>query len=243
MDPIIYTQMSAIEDSHWWFVSRRLILSRLISKLKLPPDAKILDAGSGTGGNIAMLSQHGKVFPMELNHTAREIALKLKNEAIEPGFLPNNIPFKDLKFDLIVLLDVLEHVEDDIASLLSLKSRLKESGWLLITVPAYPWLWSRHDESNHHKRRYILRGLRRVSKNAGLRVYYISYFNSILFPLIAGMRLLKNIFKFGSDSDLSMPSKFTNKILRLLFQSEYYLLDKYRLPFGVSIVMIAQKDI
>jgi SAM-dependent methyltransferase len=243
MDPIIYTQMSEIEDSHWWFVSRRLILSHLISELKLPPDAKILDAGSGTGGNIAMLSQHGKVFPMELNDAAREIAFQLKNKAIEPGFLPNNIPFRDLKFDLIVLLDVLEHVEDDIASLLSLKSRLKDNGWLLITVPAYPWLWSRHDESNHHKRRYVLRDLRRISKNAGLSIYYISYFNFVLFPLIAGLRLLKNIFKFGSDSDLAMPSKIINQILAFLFRSEYYLLGKYRLPFGVSIVMISQKEL
>ena len=136
MDAQMYQTMMALEEKYWWFVARRSILEKVIKQLTLPESAEIFEAGCGTGGNLAMLARHGKVYGMELNDTARIYASKLQLAQIQPGCLPNEIPFPDKQFDLIVLLDVLEHVEEDAKSLQALTNKLKPSGWLLITVPA-----------------------------------------------------------------------------------------------------------
>lgn len=241
MEPQLYLQFSALEDEHWWFVARRIILNRAISKLALPEDAEILEAGCGTGGNLPMLRRHGRVYAMELNEVARSLASDRGLAKIQPGRLPDDIPFASRSFDLIVLLDVLEHLDEDVASLRALRSRLKPDGWLLVTVPAYAFLWSQHDVANHHKRRYVMRGLRRVVKRAGYDVRYVSYFNTVLFPLVAGIRLLQNWFGGGKGEDLTMPSKLVNRVLTALFASERFLIGRFSLPFGVSLLLLAKK--
>lgn len=240
MDSQMYQQMMEVEDKHWWFVARRAIIEQVIRKLNLPADAKIFEAGCGTGGNLAMLSRHGRVSAMELNETARTFASELQLGEIQPGLLPDDIPFPDKNFDLIVLLDVLEHVEEDTASLQALFAKLKPSGWLLITVPAYPWLWSQHDDLLHHKRRYLLHHLQQIVGNAGYNVHFVSYFNFVLFPLIAGVRLVQGLFNKGGNEQ-SMPPKLVNKILTLLFGLERHLIGSLSLPFGVSLLLLAQK--
>ena len=238
MDARIYTEMATLEQQHWWFAARRKILDKLLSTLPLPPDAQILEAGCGTGGNLAMLARHGRVYGMETNAQALELASAKGAGQIAAGRLPAPIPFDDLKFDLIALLDVLEHIDDDAATLSALRARLKPGGWLLMTVPAYPFLWSRHDELHHHKRRYVGRDLRAVSEAAGLHISYLSYFNTWLFPLIAAARLAR--MGEGHSGDLSMPNKFINALLAQIFASERLLLGRVRLPFGVSLIALAR---
>lgn len=240
MEPKIYKKMADLEDSHWWFVARRRIIDTLITNLVLPDNAAIFEAGCGTGGNLAMLAGHGQVYAMELDEAARRFACDLGVGKILPGRLPDDIPFEDQSFDLIVLLDVLEHLDKDTASLQALYSRLKPGGWLLVTVPANPWMWSQHDESHHHKRRYVLRGLRHVVRSAGYTVRYVSYFNTLLFPLIAGVRILQNCLGSGQKDNLTMPSKQVNQVLTFLFASERYLMGRVPLPFGVSLLLLAQ---
>ncbi|MEH1970870.1 class I SAM-dependent methyltransferase [Nostoc sp.] len=241
MDFQMYQQMMEVEDKHWWFVARRSIIEEVIRKLNLPADAEIFEAGCGTGGNLAMLSRHGQVYAMELNEAARSFASDLQLGKIQPGFLPNDIPFADKKFDLIVLLDVLEHVEEDTASLQALSAKLKPSGWLLITVPAYPWLWSKHDDLLHHKRRYMLHNLRQIVGDTGYHVHFVSYFNFVLFPLIAGVRLVQGLFNKGGNEQ-SMPPKLVNQMLTFLFGIERYLIGRLFLPFGVSLLLLAQRN-
>lgn len=170
MDPKLYQQMAALEDKHWWFVARRKILDKVIAQLNLPDKAEIFEAGCGSGGNLAMLARHGQVYAMELDDVARSFALRRQLAKISSGRLPDDIPYEERSFDLIVLLDVLEHLDEDAATLLALRSQLKSEGWLLITVPAYAFLWSQHDVSNHHKRRYVMRQLQTlVTRSSTLR--------------------------------------------------------------------------
>lgn len=244
MDKNFYLQYAAVEDRHWWFVGRRRIVETLIRQLNLPQDAKILEAGCGTGGNLTMLARYGQVAAMELDETACQLANERQVTTVKQGSLPDAIPFTS-QYDLIVILDVLEHIDDDLAALEILSARLKPNSWLLITVPAYQFLWSYHDEINHHKRRYTLKNLQRVVRQAGYSIRYGSYFNTWLFPLVSGVRLLKNLLKIDqksvASSDLNLPAKPINKFLTFLFASERYLINRFSLPFGVSVVLIAQK--
>ena len=241
MDEHIYTAMAALEERHWWFVARRKILSTLLSSLSLPADAQIFEAGCGTGGNLAMLASHGQVYGVEENTQAIKLASSKGAALIAPGRLPNAIPFAGKQFDLIALLDVLEHLDEDEASLRTLRTRLKPGGWLLITVPAYPFLWSRHDELHHHKRRYVATGLRTLITGAGYHIHYLSYFNTWLFPLIAAARLMQGSGG-GHSGDLSMPNKIVNTLLKAIFSSERWLLGRIALPFGVSLVVLARNS-
>ena len=238
MDARIYAEMATVEERHWWFAARRKILDKLISALPLPAEAQILEAGCGTGGNLAMLARHGRVYGMEANAQALELAAAKSVGQIALGRLPAQVPFVGQTFDLIALLDVLEHLDDDAAALRALRARLKPGGWMLITVPAYPFLWSRHDELHHHKRRYVARDLRAVIEAAGCRVRYLSYFNTWLFPLIAAARLAR--VGSGHSGDLSMPNKFANALLTQIFASERLLLGHVTLPFGVSLLALAR---
>ncbi|MEN9224571.1 MAG: class I SAM-dependent methyltransferase [Thermostichus sp. HHBFW_bins_43] len=239
MDPKAYEQMANLEEEHWWFVARRYILSRVIETLPLPSSPHILEAGCGSGGNLKMLSQFGKVWGMEKSELARSLAQARDIGIIESGELPARIPFEGRQFDLIVLLDVLEHLEQDKESLQALSLRLKSTGYLVVTVPAYPWLWSSHDELNHHKRRYTRAQLLTVLEASGLKVYTLCYFNSFLFPLIAGIRLTQKIFRLQESRDLKMLSLWVNQLLTRIFAAEAYLIPKHSLPFGLSLLAVA----
>jgi SAM-dependent methyltransferase len=245
MDKDFYFQYAAVEDKHWWFVGRREILNRVICQLKLPENAKILEAGCGTGGNLRMLSRHGQVAAMELDEIACQFANQRQVTEVRLGSLPHRIPFTD-EYDLIVAFDVIEHLDDDNSALLALRSHLKPGGYLVITVPAYKFLWSHHDDINHHKRRYRLQGLISVVRKANFTLRYGSYFNTLLFPLVAGVRLLQKLLRIenksnGSSSDLALPSQPINQFLSILFASERHFMGKIRLPFGVSALIVAQK--
>lgn len=242
MEPSIYTLMASLEENHWWFAARRAIAENLIRQLRLPPGASILDAGCGTGGNLAMLSRYGQVDAMELDDRARQMANAKGVAQVLSGELPGEVPYPQGQFDLIALLDVLEHVEDDCNTLEVLGSLLKPGGRLLISVPAFPFLWSAHDEAHHHKRRYFLGELKSKLENAGLEVAYASYFNTILFPLIFGARQLGKLRADKRESgDLAMPGPWINRLLFAIFSSERFVLGRWPLPFGVSAMAIARK--
>ncbi|MGB3655481.1 MAG: class I SAM-dependent methyltransferase [Rivularia sp. (in: cyanobacteria)] len=244
MEKDFYLQYASVEDKHWWFVARRQIIEKVIQRLNLPQNAQILEAGCGTGGNLQMLSRHGQVSAMELEEVACQLANQRQVTQVKRGSLPDNIPFS-LQYDLILILDVIEHLDDDLSALKALYYKLKPGGYLLITVPAYRFLWSEHDDINHHKRRYRLKGLKQVVKKAGYELNYSSYFNTFLFPVVAIVRVLAKLLPKQNNnqisSDLVVPSKPVNHILKLLFASERYLIDKFTLPFGVSVLLLARK--
>jgi SAM-dependent methyltransferase len=246
MEKEFYLQYAAVENKHWWFVGRRKIVEKVIQQLKLPVNTEILEAGCGTGGNLAMLSRYGNLSAMEIEEIACQIANERKITTVKKGSLPDNIPLKG-EYGLIVMLDVLEHINDDIAALEALYSLLKPGGYLLITVPAFPFLWSHHDEINHHYRRYLKITLQRVAIKAGYKLNYTTYFNFFLFPIVAIIRSLKKILKIDDSnsnisSDLNIPAKLINKFLTYLFASECHMINRLSLPFGVSLLLVAQKS-
>jgi SAM-dependent methyltransferase len=249
MRPDIYQAMARVEDGHWWFRARRSIITSVLASLRLPPNAAILDAGSGTGGNLAMLSSFGRVSAMELDEEARELANKRGIVKVEEGEFPSRIPFEGTQFDLVAMFDVLEHIEQDFSALTAIHARMAPEGKLLLTVPAFESLWSMHDSMHHHKRRYSLHPLIRLLERAGYTVTYASYINFWLFPLIATVRVLDRITggriigkKAESNAELSVPPASVNSLLEKIFASEAtFTRKRTRLPFGVSIIVLAQK--
>jgi SAM-dependent methyltransferase len=245
METELFYQIEKVENVHWWFSARKeIILSVIRNQLRLPAQAQILDAGCGTGVNLEILSRLGIVTGMETDPTALQMAEWKHVGKVVKGSLPDKIPFPENSFDLVTLLDVLEHLEQDVESLTALRKLLKPTGCLLITVPAFPFLWSSHDELNHHKRRYLLPELAEKIQNAGLSLMYISYFNTLLFPLVAVMRWLKIKVGCGEGAnDLWLPPKIVNTLMRKIFASEKYCIGKKVFPFGVSIIACAQKPL
>ena len=242
MNPDAYLQMAETESRHWWFSGRRAILSAIIERLDLPENSKILEVGCGTGGNLQMLAKFGEVSALEMDANAREIASKKTNNLhdIRAGYCPDEIPFHDQRFDLICIFDVLEHIEHDTETLMAIKQLLMKNGRILITVPAYQWLYGAHDEFLHHKRRYSANQLRKKSVVAGLRAVKISYFNTILFPLAAIARLKDKLLGNTSATGTSVPPIPINKMFRTLFSVERFLLESFNLPYGVSLLCVLE---
>ena len=231
--------MAETESLHWWFTGRRRILAGVIESFHLPDDARILEIGSGTGGNLKMLSRFGKVSALEMDESARVIAERKTGGLVDirDGFCPTDMPFKgDEKFDLICLFDVLEHIEDDVATLACLKEWLAVNGRILLTVPAYQWLWSAHDRFLHHKRRYSSRALKTILNKTGFSAEKISCFNTFLFPLAVGIRVLDRILGRESASGTAVPGPLVNSCFRAIFGFERHFLGWMNFPFGVSII-------
>ena len=241
MDAQVYLRMAELDKRHWWFVARRRILRSLIKrKVRPPKEARILEIGCGTGHNLGMLSEFGALEATELDAGARELASSRLGRAVAEAALPDLSMFPASSFDLIALLDVLEHVENDATALAAIRSRLKVGGKLLVTVPANRWMWSAHDAAHHHHRRYTKRQLRDAATNAGLRIDLLSHFNTLLFPPIAAARLAGKLL--GRDrADDSIPPGPVNGILRGIFELEAPLVGRVPLPFGVSLVAILSR--
>ena len=241
MEAQVYQRMAELDSSHWWFVARRNILESVIRRIVRPPaNARILEIGCGTGHNLAMLSKFGAVQATELDDNARAIATQRFGREIKPAALPDLSAFPEAHFDLVALLDVLEHVPDDRSALEAISGRLKPNGKLLIAVPANPWMWSAHDEAHHHHRRYRKSELARVARETGYEIELLSPFNSLLFPLIAAARVAGKLTGRESADD-AMPPRPVNALLRGLFGLESGLVGRVPLPFGVSLVAVLRR--
>lgn len=243
MERKIYTRMAEVEDDHWWFISRRNIVAGLLDRLGLPEKISILEVGCGTGGNLTMLARRGRVYAIEPDDEARSFAEARGQAEIRPGCLPNDIGFANMCFDLVIMTDVLEHLDDDAAALRAVRTRLKPGGALLLTVPGMEWLWSAHDVAHHHRRRYRERQLRALAIDTGYEVRYLSYYNFLLFPVIAAARLTQRLTGVsGEGHDLRMPSPFVNRTLSRIFSSERHLIGRMSVPLGVSLMLLARKQ-
>jgi SAM-dependent methyltransferase len=239
MDRSIYDAMAAHDHAHWWYVARRDVLHDYIARYAyLPAQARILEIGCGTGHNLAMLARFGTVEGSELDPAARAVANARFNGTIGAARLPELHDIADAAFDMVAILDVLEHVEDDVAALKSIARRLKPGGRILITVPQYQWMWTGHDTANHHFRRYGKAGLRRVIAQAGLKADHLTSFNSLLFPLAAASRLVAKV-RAREGSDDAIPPAPVNRLFRTIFAAERHLIGRVPMPPGVSLAVIA----
>lgn len=238
MERIVYDRMAELDSRHWWYRARREILADLIRRrIPLPENPRILEIGCGTGHNLVMLKRFGRVDAVEIDAAARAIASRRLGHAVMDAPLPALTGIEEGAYDLVAILDVLEHVDEDRAALESIARRLKPGGRILIAVPAHPWMWSAHDVVNHHKRRYTRRTLRAVIEAAGLRLEMMSWFNSLLFPLAAAARLAGKVRR-KDDGDDKLPPKPLNALFEAVFGLERYAIGRLPFPPGVSLVAI-----
>lgn len=233
--------MRDLEDVHWWFSARREILKKVLDTYAPTiGNRRVLEVGCGSGGNLDLLSHYGELHAMELDDGARKFANKRNLCEVRKGCLPDHIPF-DLQFDMICLFDVLEHIENDIGTLKALNKLITPDGVIIVTVPAYDFLWCDHDTLHFHQRRYTRAQLAALARVAGLKVAYSSYFNFLLFPLIASIRFLEKLAQ-RKGSDMKMPVRWVNNLLKRIFSSERYLLPGLKYPFGVSVINVLKKS-
>ncbi len=244
MERAVYQELAHLDESDWWwFVGRRAIIERTLRRHLVPSAAprRILDAGCGSGGNLPMLEQFGVVTGVEPGPIAVEAARRRCPRArVLEGGIPEGLPTGE-QFELIGLFDVLEHIERPVEALRSVRGALAPGGQLIVTVPAFPFLWSKHDEANHHFRRYTLRSLTGELSAAGFQVAFHTHYNIALFPPIAAVRLLRKLLPGEeSDNEGSLNSGLANTILTRTFSAEGHLVSRVRFPFGVSLLVIAR---
>jgi len=239
MERVVYDRMAELDELHWWYRARRQVLQALIERVVAPPPgATILEVGCGTGHNLSMLGRFGKVDAIEVDAEARAFAEKRTGRPVSSAPLPALPGIERGHYDLVAALDVVEHIDDDRAAIVALASCLKPGGKLLVTVPAHQWMWSAHDELNHHKRRYSKRGLARLIETSPLKLQAIGHFNSLLFPLAVGARMASKLTGRGGDDD-RLPPRPLNYLFERVFAAERRLIGTVPLPPGLSLFAVA----
>ena len=240
MDREYELQTHRAEDRHWWYRGRRQVLERVIAGLRLPARARILDAGCGSGRNMVELARHGDVTGVELSPTSVGLARERHAGEVIAGSVLD-MPFESDSFDLAVCLDVIEHLADDVGALRELHRVVVPGGSLLVTVPAYQWLWSGHDEVNHHHRRYSRRSLERATAEAGWEKVRTTHFNSLLLPAAVMLRILDRFNRSTTESslDLWVPPQPLNWLLERPMLLEAALIGRgRRIPVGLSLLAV-----
>ena len=241
MEEGAYREMYALEDVHWWFRGRRAVIRALLHRAELPAKVRLLDAGCGTGRNLVEFGSLGAAAGVDPSAEAVAFCQERGLEDVRRGGI-ETLPFGPDEFDLLLACDVLEHVEDDTGALVELRRVASPGGMLLITVPAYHWLWTEHDVQLHHVRRYTLRRLRARVREAGWDLVHSTYFNSIALPLVAGARLAERRSSRQGHTDLDRTPAALNGVLALPMKLEAGMIRHgARLPAGVSLGMLCRK--
>jgi SAM-dependent methyltransferase len=241
MDARLMQTMLAVDEDHWWYRGRRAVIAAELERLGLPSDLAVLDAGCGSGRTLRELSRFGRVAATEPDPDAAALAADRGDFDVRIAGLPD-VPWPDASFDLITCLDVIEHVQDDVAALAQLRRVARPAAVLLATVPAYPLLWSRHDVANHHFRRYTRRSLSGALTVAGWRLRRSTSFNTLLLAPAAVARLAQRGRTPEDDrvSDLRLGPIWLNRLLELPLRAEASWLRGGRaLPLGLSLLIVA----
>ena len=242
MEPHIYKSMIEIQRTHWWFRGRRRFLDSWVRiHARAPRDARILEVGAGTGSNLDTLKSFGRVTALEPDSFAFEHISGRRDITAVQGALPSRASDRLRDFDLVVAMDVLEHIEDDSGALRSMHRMLKRGGTIILTVPAFRFLWSAHDENLHHFRRYRAPELTREMERAGFRIVHASYFNFILFPAALAIRLFGRFVSHIASAGGGKVYPPLNSMLARVFGAEVIVSRFLKFPFGLSVVCIGVK--
>ena len=244
-----YEKMASFERKYWWHQGRLHLMDELINAYAPKKDMyTILEVGCGTGENMSHLKKYGKVTGIDFSKEAIGFC---KQRGVENVYLEdiNNIQNEKLlkmkgRFDIIFALDVLEHIQDDVGAMSKIREYLGPDGVFITAVPAHKFLWSEHDESLHHKRRYHSLELKRKLADAGFIVVKKSYFIFTFFPIIVLYRFWGNIFgksAYPKTSYVILPD-FINYLFYRLLKFEATLIKYFDLPVGVTIVAVAKSS-
>jgi SAM-dependent methyltransferase len=237
--------MNRVEDSHWWYVGRRAILESFLKQIVQNPkpktqNPKILDVGCGTGGNLEMLAKFGAAEGVDVSDDALEFCRR-KGLKAHKG-LAEKLPFADESFDVVTALDVVEHLDDDIAGLSEMHRVLRTGGKTLIFVPAFMWLWGVQDDVSNHRIRYTKQQITERLRQAGFEIERATYANISFFaPILAGRTLMK-LTGIKPESENNVNVSALNGVFGKLFGAERFFLKNFNFPFGVSIVVVAEKN-
>ena len=242
MELSAFKEMQKQQNNHWWFQGRKLIIKYFLNKINLTDNAEILEVGCGTGANLALLQKFGNVSAVEMNSYARNKAEHIINKKILNGSLPDNLPLKNKKYSAICLFDVLEHVENDQRSLKILNQYLDDKGYLILTVPAIPMLYGKHDKDLCHFRRYRKKELIQLLEEANFTIKEFTYFNSLLLPLACISRVVDKISPTTNARGLNVPPLFINKLLLNIFNLELFFMKYIKLPLGLSMLFVVSKN-
>jgi len=247
MDISMYQDFYNLEEKHWWFLGRRKIVFSMLNKYLLNgSQLRILDVGCGTGATLRELEKYGHATGIDISEQAVKFC-KLRGCQDVHKIDQWGLFFEDYTFDVVVALDVIEHIADDCAALSEYYRVTKQNGILVVTVPAYNFLWGAHDELNDHKRRYVANDLKNKVEKAGFAVRKLTYFNTFLFPFVLLVRMGQRVTKmingrYEAASDLKLYHSGINDFLKTAFVLEERLLRKYDFLFGVSLLCVAKKS-
>jgi SAM-dependent methyltransferase len=230
-----------MEDRHWWFRSRRRVIWALVHRAQVPPSPRILDAGCGTGRNLMDFARLGPAEGVDISPHAVEFCQRRGLEGVRQAAL-EELPYEDGRFDLLFANDVIEHLPDDGPALAELGRVAAPGARLVITVPAYQWLWSQHDTSWHHYRRYTRPLLRERVRAQGWEPTVGTYFYSSMLPPVAMVRTLERFRSNGrTRSDLHLSPGVLNRALEVPVRGEAELIKRgVSLPAGVSLGMVCR---
>jgi SAM-dependent methyltransferase len=234
-----YREQYEIEERHWWFRSRRAVVRSLLTRAGVADSPRILDAGCGTGANLVEYRRLGEATGVDAFREAIEFCRERGLDDVHEAPV-EELPFEPGSFDLLFATDVIEHLDDDVLALRELRRVAADGARLVLTVPAYQWLWSGHDVSVHHRRRYTAELLRERVEAAGWRPAVETYFFATALPAVALVRTVRRRFSNGDGkSDLSMPPAPVNRLLELPTLAEAKAIERgARLPAGVSVGMV-----
>jgi SAM-dependent methyltransferase len=245
MDKAFESVYHQVEERHWWFQARRDMIFRTLRRYRAGKESKILDIGCSGGALLGFLKQKGfnNLYGIDTSGDAINLCKDkdLKNSFVMDGAKPE---FEKGVFDIIIASDILEHIKDDRAALAEWSRILKSGGMLILFVPAFKFMWSSHDEMNHHYRRYAKRGLTSLLHASGFRMEKVSYWNCLLFLPIWFSVVCHNLFLKGKNqaSRLSETNPVVNNLLGCILGFENLILERISFPVGVSLFVIARKN-
>src|SRR5437667_6823568 len=238
-----YSIMYEVEGKHWWFFGRRKIIEGFVEKIcrdigKRKP--RILDVGCGTGANLQMLSEFGDAEGVDVSSEALDFCRARGLAKVRQG-AAESLPFEDATFDLVTGLDVVEHLDDDIAGLSEMRRVLRPDGRAVLFVPAFMFLWGVQDDISNHRRRYTLPELKQKLRDAGLAVERASYANITFFvPILVG-RMLMRLTGVRPASENNITIGALNGLLGRILGAESWWLRRMNFPFAVSIICVARR--
>ena len=245
MDASEYQFMARVEETHPWFVNRRRLVRGLVGRYAAHLAApRLLDAGSGTGVNLADYATLGRSVGVELDREAASISVRRGNECVAVGDLCR-LPFPDASFDLVISTDVIEHIDDDVAALREMRRVLNPAGRIILTTPAYSWAYSSHDRFLHHVRRYDRDRLQSAIDGAGLKAVHFSRYNVLLAgPLVIARWLGDRLARHepnGSDVGRPVP-RIVAPILGAIWRAEAFLSERVNLRIGLTHVAVLARE-